>query len=256
MKTYIFLLFILLSFSGCVEKIETIKAPDNLENNLAQGEQNILNALESKLQTNQLQNEQTSQKLLDKCYERQNTLFLKLSDDIKTLKLENINSLKTTLNKEEKPKEVVIKELKGYKNKIVVGEVEKVKIYPSDFVMDARIDTGAEVSSIDARDIEEFERDGKKWVRFTLINRENKKEEVIERELKKVTKITQSSNKDGVDKRLTVSLKIDIANRSELADFTLTDREHMSFGVLIGRNILKDIMLVDVSGKFLAPLEK
>ena len=48
----------------------------------------------------------------------------------------------------------------------VIGEVEPVYFEPFDEPFFARVDTGAETSSIDARDIKEFERDGKKWVSF------------------------------------------------------------------------------------------
>ncbi len=259
----IYLLAVAILFSGCVKPEPSLSQKDfeTFGKQLEQNEQKISNSLDEKISAleskNALQNSQIRE-LIESNNQENDKFFTQLRDDMKNLNLQvtnNIKSIKNSIKQDEPtPAKVIVKELKSHKDKIVVGEVEKVKIFPSDFIMDARIDTGAEISSIDAREIEEFERDGKKWVRFKLINRDDNKEATIEREIKKYTKITQSSVKDSIDKRITVSLKITIANRSELADFTLTDREHMSFGVLVGRNILQDVMLVDVSGKFLAPL--
>lgn len=57
-------------------------------------------------------------------------------------------------------------------DKQLVGAVERVHLSPPDAVFEARIDTGAESSSLDARDIREFERDGSTWVRFLLVDRD------------------------------------------------------------------------------------
>ena len=53
----------------------------------------------------------------------------------------------------------------------VVGAVEWVTVEPAGLRMEARIDTGAETASVDARDIELFERDGDEPVRARLSNR-------------------------------------------------------------------------------------
>ncbi|MDD2556992.1 MAG: RimK/LysX family protein [Desulfuromonas sp.] len=57
--------------------------------------------------------------------------------------------------------------------KQVVGAVEKVFISPPGIILPARIDTGAATSSIDARKIVTFERNGDPWVRFFILNPEN-----------------------------------------------------------------------------------
>ena len=53
--------------------------------------------------------------------------------------------------------------------KPVVGWIEKVRIYPGNFLVHAKLDSGAEYSSLDAGNLHGvFDRNGKNWVRFDL----------------------------------------------------------------------------------------
>ena len=47
--------------------------------------------------------------------------------------------------------------------------------------------------------------------------------------------------------RPVIKLPVTVGNVSLLAEFTLTDRSKFSYPALIGRNILKDLIIVDVS---------
>ena len=44
-----------------------------------------------------------------------------------------------------------------------------------------------------------------------------------------------------------------IGRSNQTAEFTLSDRSHLGYQALIGRNVLKDVMIVDVSKKNIAP---
>lgn len=136
--------------------------------------------------------------------------------------------------------------------KIIVGAVEKVRISPPGLIFTALMDTGAEVSSIDARNIERFERDGQRWVRFDLLHPETGEMIPVEQKLERKTRIIQSVS-DEFDRRLVVELSFAFGDITQVAEFTLTDRSHLSYPVLIGRNILKDVMVVDVSRSNGAP---
>lgn len=130
--------------------------------------------------------------------------------------------------------------------KIIVGAVEKVRISPPGLIFTALMDTGAEVSSIDARNIKRFERDGQRWVSFDLLHPETGEMIPIEQKIERKTRILQSIS-DEFDRRLVVELSFAFGDITQVAEFTLTDRSHLSYPVLIGRNILKDVMVVDVS---------
>ena len=137
-------------------------------------------------------------------------------------------------------------------DKQVVGAVEKVLITPPGEILSARIDTGAVTSSLDATDIEWFERNGRDWVRFKITNPKTNKEFTLERRIVRNVKIIQAVM-DEVERRSVVKLEVTIGKTTQNAEFTLSDRGHMEYPVLIGRNILMDIMVVDVSKSHIAP---
>ncbi|ABM63036.1 ATP-dependent zinc protease [Halorhodospira halophila] len=126
---------------------------------------------------------------------------------------------------------------------LVFGEIEELQLDPPGLLFDARIDTGASTSSVDAREIEEFERDGDPWVRFEMIHPEGDGRIAIERPKVRSASIVQAS---GEESRPVVELHVTIGEFSEVAEFTLTDRSHLTFPVLIGRDVLRDVAVVDV----------
>jgi len=135
---------------------------------------------------------------------------------------------------------------KSLNNKTVVGAVEWGWI---DFgtlqrAAKVRMDTGASTSSISARNIAEFERNGKKWVRFTL---ENERE--VSLLVERYANVRQAS--EDKDRRLVVKLGIRLGTISQVAEFTLKDRSHLSYEVLVGRNLLRDLMVVDVARRYI-----
>ncbi|WKE64500.1 RimK/LysX family protein [Gallaecimonas kandeliae] len=134
--------------------------------------------------------------------------------------------------------------------KLVVGALEKVRLHPSDVVLTARIDTGATSASLDARDIHKFEREGVDWVRFQVPTDDQGSQYMeVEREVVRWVRVIQSNSEEG-ERRPVVEFKFDIGPISQQAEFNLSDRSHLEFPVLIGRNILKDVMLVDVAREY------
>ncbi|KOO05900.1 ATP-dependent zinc protease family protein [Vibrio hepatarius] len=135
---------------------------------------------------------------------------------------------------------------------IVLGEVEKVTIDTIKQAFDARVDTGAATSSLNAIDIEEFERNGNNWVRFHLSDGDTPPTEDnwIEAPVIRYVKIRQSTNED-VERRAVVELWVELGKIHEKAQFTLADRSQMSHPVLLGREFIRDIAVVDVSKKYI-----
>ena len=131
--------------------------------------------------------------------------------------------------------------------KILIGEVENIFLVKEKKVFAARIDTGADTSSFGVYNLTKFERDGKKWVKFSLKSDENAS--IFEYPIYDKVKIKQQSNMKA-EERIEIKMSIKLGRKEYLNQiFNLADRSHLEFQVLIGRNFLKDIALVDVSRK-------
>ncbi|MEX2475658.1 ATP-dependent zinc protease [Marinobacter sp.] len=139
------------------------------------------------------------------------------------------------------------------KGKVIVGELEKLYLAGPGLIYNARIDSGAETSSLDARNIQRFERDGSNWVRFEVPVPNTDDLVSMEKEVSRRVRVIQSSA-DEADRRVVVELQFAIGDHQQVAEFTLTDRSHLSHTVLIGRNILRDVMLIDVGKEFATEL--
>jgi hypothetical protein len=133
--------------------------------------------------------------------------------------------------------------------KVVVGSVERVALPELGITAEARMDTGATTSSIHAEDIRAFERDGEDWIRFILPFIEGPDGEQgieVERPRERRARIIQATV-DDPSVRPVVTLRVRIGDLAQRAEFTLADRDNLEFPVLIGRNVLRDLMVVDVS---------
>lgn len=160
--------------------------------------------------------------------------------------------------------------------KTILGELEWLWFDAINTNFRARIDTGATTSSLNASDIQEYERDGKTWVRFKLAHlkaapdnitsasavtasenidatsESTLLESTIEAPVKRWVKIRQVSS-ESLERRPVVELQIRLGELHEKTQFTLADRSHMEFPVLLGREFFKDIAVVDVAKSYIHP---
>jgi len=130
------------------------------------------------------------------------------------------------------------------KERITVGAVEEVVLLPWKIKLPARIDTGANCSSLDARDIRitggmiEFrlpEKYGGTLLRLPVKGRRN---------------IRSAGSRM---KRALVEIEICIGTKRILTAVNLTERPKMEYPLLIGRNVLANDFIVDVSESYLVP---
>jgi hypothetical protein len=157
-----------------------------------------------------------------------------IADDVNQTKAEN--ELKVEIKKQEK-------NVQTLDSKIIIGQIQMIKITPPKVILEARIDTGATTTSIDARDITEFERDGKKWVKYTVIH--GKKKHELESPIDKTVLIKRHGKE--AQERYVIKMRVSAGTITQLIDVTLADRSEYKFPILIGRNFLKDYFIVDVS---------
>ncbi len=144
---------------------------------------------------------------------------------------------KLTTNSKEEPKSSII----------IIGEAEYVYLPRTKIKLKARIDTGATTTSINALNIKSFERDGKKWVKFELLD---EKKKVYKRSLPIYEVIQVKRHGAEVQNRYVVKMRINLGTSSQLIRVSLTDRSKFTYPVLVGRNLLRGVAVVDVSKKY------
>lgn len=132
-------------------------------------------------------------------------------------------------------------------NKITIGRVEKVRIYPGNLIIRAKIDTGAKNSSLGCYDMSFFENNGEKWVRFSITNHKGKTIK-LEQKVQRVAKIKDHFEKN--QERPVIKLYICLGNLYKETEVNLIDRSGFIYQLLIGRSFITDDFIVDPSKKY------
>jgi hypothetical protein len=105
----------------------------------------------------------------------------------------------------------------------------------------AKIDTGARTSSLHAHFLEDFQRDGDRFVRFAVDwDGVSHACEAVHVDVRGIT----SSNGEQ-QTRFVIKTPLTIGNLSFRAEISLADRSQMQFPMLIGRTALRRRMVVD-----------
>lgn len=133
----------------------------------------------------------------------------------------------------------------------VIGWAEESLVWPEKIAIRTKLDTGAQMSSLDARNPIFFQRNGVEWVRFNLTLKDNNTgqpvNQVFERE---VVAPVAGSQADISDKRKAVDMEICFGQRLLKETFTLDDRSTMHYPMVIGRALIAKIGVVDSSRTF------
>ena len=133
--------------------------------------------------------------------------------------------------------------------KLILGSKEWVYVPSLKDNFNTRIDTGATTSSISAVDVTPFERDGKDWVKFK-IEHDGVNSEEVSLPVERWVRIRQASDEKG-QRRPVVMMWVEVGDLKEQTEFTLADRTHLTYPLLLGRSFFKDIAVVDVSRTYI-----
>ena len=131
--------------------------------------------------------------------------------------------------------------------KQLVGWLEKVRIYPGNLDIRAKLDTGAKYSSLNASHLAEFMRNGEQWIRFKVTSRYGKTV-TFERKVQRVVKIKRHGARPQI--RFAIRLGICLGGSYEDAEVNLVDRSDFNYQMLIGRSFLKGKVIIDPSLKY------
>lgn len=140
--------------------------------------------------------------------------------------------------------------------KHVIGATEIVEVDGLEYR--ARIDTGADTTSINAYDIAIDDEDPNlsanigKQLHFTTANEKGESKTIEAR----IVKVNTVRNTLGSESRYVVLLAIAWGDYVKTVEVNLRDRSKMQFALLIGRNWLKNDFVVDVSGEELRLKQK
>jgi hypothetical protein len=125
---------------------------------------------------------------------------------------------------------------------ISIGWAEEVIIGNSGFQIEAKIDTGADNSSINAVDPEHYTKKGREWVKFSVHN-DHGREIVIDSPVVRRTEVKTKSG--GMQPRVVIEIDVCLASVRKRVPVNLIDRSHFKYQVLIGRSFLSPDFLVD-----------
>lgn len=121
------------------------------------------------------------------------------------------------------------------------------RIYPGDLLVHAKLDTGAENSSLGAENIHLFRRKGKRWVRFDVTNHLGQTV-TFERRVRRRVRIRQHNSE--VERRWVVKLGVCIGEVFKEVEVNIDDRSDFDYPLLVGRSFLDGDLAVDSSARF------
>lgn len=113
----------------------------------------------------------------------------------------------------------------------------------------AKLDTGARSSSLDATDVEPFERDGRDWVRFRVNLTGMGDAALIEQPVARYVRIKRHSGPD--DRRPVIRLPLCVGDELRTVDVNLADRGRFIYPLLLGRKALAGLAVVDPGRTFI-----
>jgi len=132
----------------------------------------------------------------------------------------------------------------------ILGWVENVKLLNPEIELKAKLDTGAETSSLDAEVIKKFRQDGKRWIRFQIFDRDTGREHVMVRERVRTIGVVQHDG--NTQRRPVVTMDVCVAGRVLSVEVSLIDRSEFIYQLLLGRSAIQSFALVDPANTFLS----
>ncbi len=127
--------------------------------------------------------------------------------------------------------------------KDIFGWVEHVLVGKTRLSMKAKLDTGAETSSLDALEIKKFRRSGKRWVEFVVADSDAGRRVSFKKPLLREVRIKRHDGRSQL--RPVVAIEICLGDHLKRVQVSLTDRSEFLYPVLLGRRALEGIAVVD-----------
>ncbi|MEM6329793.1 MAG: ATP-dependent zinc protease [Planctomycetota bacterium] len=114
----------------------------------------------------------------------------------------------------------------------------------------AKVDTGARTSSLHAFDVEEFERDARRWVRFVVHPAQRSERQTIQCEAPVLEFRSVRSSSGEASTRPVILTPVRVRGRVFQVELTLANRDAMGFRMLLGREAFRGVFLVDAGRSY------
>ncbi len=143
------------------------------------------------------------------------------------------------------------------KQKLVIGRADIIDL--PEFGVEgihAKVDTGAYTSAIHCSKIRVVHEEGKSFVTFHI---PYAKLGAVGKRAFKTDNYSQKNIKSSsghIEKRFVIKTKIQLFNKTFKTEFSLTDRSKMKYPILLGRKLLNNRFIVDVSSINLSTKKK
>jgi hypothetical protein len=113
-----------------------------------------------------------------------------------------------------------------------------------------KIDSGARTSAIHAFDIQSFERDGQKFVRFWLHPVQHHRQPTVDCEAPVVDERIVTSSNGEKEHRFVIETDVALGDDIWPIELTLTNRDEMGFRMLLGRRAVRKRFVIDPGSSF------
>lgn len=107
-----------------------------------------------------------------------------------------------------------------------------------------KIDTGAKTSAIHATNYKVFTKANQKWVKFSIAPYQEDDETLIHCEMPVKDQRTITSSNGQTSDRIVIETELLIGNQRQTIELTLSQREKMKFRMLLGRQAMKNMVVI------------
>ncbi len=127
----------------------------------------------------------------------------------------------------------------------IIGVLEFIRVEPSGLTLEAVVDTASEHTTIAARDVRLLEKDGKRFVSYVLVDPASDEQHALEAPLLRRASVVDALG--GSARNYVVTMWLTLGENRARVEVSLSENTDMPYPLVIGRNLLTDVAIVDVS---------
>ena len=133
---------------------------------------------------------------------------------------------------------------------VTLGYIENVAVGNRALEMKGKLDTGADTSSVHARNVKIYKRSERdNWVKFRLVGKNGR---AIRYDQNVIRFAAIKTKTGGTIRRPVIRLPLCVGGKWGVAEVNLADRGDFEYEILIGREFLADRALIDSGKRFIA----